>query len=95
MRSQTVLAGSLTAVLGLMPGRAPAQSTLHTTIFTGSPEGYSVFMKAYMLDWDKAVASSKNADELRTAMTKRYPNLGMEQLLNNGAQARFQPAPVR
>jgi len=42
MRIQTVLAGTLTAVLGLMPGRAPAQSTLDTTVFTGSPEGYSV-----------------------------------------------------
>lgn len=49
------------------------------------------FMKNYMQDWDKARASSKNADELQTAMKKRYPNLGMENLLNNGATAAFQP----
>jgi hypothetical protein len=44
-----------------------------------------------MQDWDKARASSKNADELRAAMKKRYPKLGMENLLNNGATAAFQP----
>lgn len=50
------------------------------------------FMKAYMQDWDKAVAASKNADEFRAQMKTRYPNLGMENQLNNGAQAAFQPA---
>ena len=50
------------------------------------------FMKKYMQDWDQAVAASKNADELKAAVMKSYPNLGMEQLLNNGATAAFQPA---
>jgi hypothetical protein len=47
-----------------------------------------------MQDWDRAVASSKNADELRAAVKKRYPNLGMENLLNNGARAAFQPPTI-
>jgi glyoxylase-like metal-dependent hydrolase (beta-lactamase superfamily II) len=50
------------------------------------------FMKTYMQAWDKAVASSKSADELRAQMKKLYPDLGMENQLNNGAQAAFQPA---
>lgn len=49
------------------------------------------FMKTYMQAWDKAVASSKNADELRARMKRLYPDLGMENQLNNGAQAAFQP----
>jgi len=47
------------------------------------------FMKKYMQDWDNAVAASKNADDLRARMKKTYPNLGMENLLNNGAAAAF------
>ena len=50
------------------------------------------FMKKYMQDWDRAVAASKNADDLKAAMKKIYPALGMENLLNNGATAAFQPA---
>jgi glyoxylase-like metal-dependent hydrolase (beta-lactamase superfamily II) len=50
------------------------------------------FMKKYMEDWDKAVASAKSADALREQMKKRYPNLGMENLLNNAAQAAFASA---
>jgi glyoxylase-like metal-dependent hydrolase (beta-lactamase superfamily II) len=50
------------------------------------------FMKKYMQDWDKSVAASKSADELRAQMKKLYPTLGMENLLNNGATAAFQPA---
>ncbi len=50
------------------------------------------FMKKYMVDWDKVVASSKTADELTSQMKKLYPNLGMENLLNGGAQAAFRPA---
>jgi glyoxylase-like metal-dependent hydrolase (beta-lactamase superfamily II) len=53
------------------------------------------FMRKYMQDWDRAVASSKSADELSTQMKKIYPTLGMENLLNNGAQAAFRPAPGR
>ena len=49
-------------------------------------------MKTYMQDWDKAVASSKDADQLRAQMKQRYPNFAMENRLNNGAQAAFAPA---
>ena len=47
------------------------------------------FMKEYMQDWDKAVAASKNADDLRARVKKAYPDLGMENLLNSGAIAAF------
>ena len=36
--------------------------------------------------------ASKNADDLGARMKKTYPNLGMENLVNNGATAAFQPA---
>lgn len=50
------------------------------------------FMKKYMQDWDKAVASSKSADELRAQMKAAYPTLGMENLMSNSATAAFAPA---
>ena len=50
------------------------------------------FMKKYMQDWDRAVAASRSADELREQMKKLYPDLGMENLMNSGATAAFQPA---
>ena len=53
------------------------------------------FMKGYMTAWDAEVAASKTADELVARMKKRYPGLGMEQLLTGGAQAAFRPAPAR
>jgi len=50
------------------------------------------FMKKYMQDWDASVASSKSADELTSRMKKLYPTLGLENLMNGGAQAAFRPA---
>ena len=50
------------------------------------------FMRKYMQDWDAAVAASKTPDELVARMKKLYPNLGMEQLLTNGAAAAFKAA---
>jgi hypothetical protein len=47
------------------------------------------FMKKYMQDWDTGVAAAKNADDLRARMKKIYPDLGMENLLNNGATGAF------
>lgn len=63
----------------------------------GSKNDVSViaFMKGYMSAWDAEVAASKTADELIARMKKRYPGLGMEQLLTGGAQAAFRPAPAR
>jgi hypothetical protein len=37
-------------------------------------------------------AASKSADELRAQMRTMYPNLRMENLMNNGATAAFAPA---
>jgi glyoxylase-like metal-dependent hydrolase (beta-lactamase superfamily II) len=63
----------------------------------GAPNDASVlaFMKKYMEDSDDAQASSKTADEFRTKMKSIYPNLGIDGLLNIGAQAAFpvKPAP--
>ena len=53
------------------------------------------FMKKYMEDWDKAVSVSKSADDLRGRMKKLYPKLGMENLLNNGANAAFPTTPPK
>lgn len=47
------------------------------------------FMRKYMRDYDKALASSKSAAELRSKMKNRYPNLGLERLLNSAADAAF------
>jgi hypothetical protein len=48
-------------------------------------------MRNYMQDWDASVAASKSADELIAQMKKRYPGLGMENLMTGGAQAAFRP----
>lgn len=50
------------------------------------------FMKKYMLDWDKAVTSSKDAQELRAKMVKQYPNLALTRLLDSASTAAFAPA---
>jgi glyoxylase-like metal-dependent hydrolase (beta-lactamase superfamily II) len=50
------------------------------------------FMKKYMLDWDKALAASHSAEELKGKMKKAYPGLGLERLLNSAADAAFAPA---
>ena len=42
MRIHAVLAGIFLVVLSLVASTAPAQSTLQTKVFTGSPEGYYV-----------------------------------------------------
>ena len=47
------------------------------------------YMKRYMEDFDKSVAASKTAEEVRSRMKSLYPNLGMENLLNAGSQAAF------
>jgi len=60
----------------------------------GAPTDASTieFMKDYMQYFDQAVASSKSADELKEKMKSKYPDLGLETLLNSGSQAAF-PAP--
>ena len=52
-----------------------------------------VFMKKYIADWDKNVASSKTAGEMREKVLKQYPGLGMEFTLNDRVAAFF-PAPA-
>jgi hypothetical protein len=40
-------------------------------------------MKQYIADWDKDVAASSSAAEMKTKVLARYPNLGMEFTLND------------
>ena len=47
------------------------------------------FMKKYIADWDKDVASSKNAAEMRAKVVRQYPGLGMEFTLNDRVAAFF------
>ncbi len=58
----------------------------------GAPTDASTieFMKQYMQYFDESAASSKTADELREKMKSRYPNLGLETLLDSGSKGRFQ-----
>ena len=50
------------------------------------------FMKKYYADWDANVAKSKTAAEMREAVAKQYPGLGMEFTLTDRV-AGFFPAP--
>jgi len=73
-------------------------AALHPTIVVaghqvaGAPTDSSTieFMKQYMQDFDESAASSKSADELRAKIKSRYPNLGLETLLDSGSRGRFQ-----
>jgi glyoxylase-like metal-dependent hydrolase (beta-lactamase superfamily II) len=73
-------------------------AALHPTIvvpghqIAGAPTDASTieFMKQYMQYFDQAAASSKSADELRAKVNSRYPNLGLETLLDSGSRGRFQ-----
>jgi glyoxylase-like metal-dependent hydrolase (beta-lactamase superfamily II) len=47
------------------------------------------WMKKYIADWDKNVAASKNAAEMRANVLKQYPGLGMEFTLNDRVAAFF------
>jgi len=60
----------------------------------GAPTDASTieFMKDYMQYFDQSVASSKSAEELKEKMQSKYPNLGLETLLDSASQAAF-PAP--
>jgi glyoxylase-like metal-dependent hydrolase (beta-lactamase superfamily II) len=50
------------------------------------------FMKKYIADWDKNVAASKDAAELRAKTIKQYPGLGMEYTLNDRVASAFPAA---
>jgi glyoxylase-like metal-dependent hydrolase (beta-lactamase superfamily II) len=50
------------------------------------------FMKKYYADWDANLAKSKSAAEMRAAVAKQYPGLGMEFTLTDRV-AGFFPAP--
>ena len=50
------------------------------------------FMKKYIADWDKNVAASKNAAEMKAKVLKQYPGLGMEFTLNDRVAAFFPDA---
>ena len=52
------------------------------------------FMKQYIADWDKNVAASKNAVEMKTKVLAQYPNLGMEFTINDRIATYFPAAPA-
>lgn len=51
------------------------------------------FMDNYLQDFDNFRKTSANADELRAAMLKRYPDLAVRVLLDYSAQTAFRPRP--
>jgi glyoxylase-like metal-dependent hydrolase (beta-lactamase superfamily II) len=55
------------------------------------------FMKQYIADWDRNVARSKDAAQMRAYVLEQYPNLGMEFTLNDRVATYFpaQPAGVK
>lgn len=50
------------------------------------------WMKKYMADWDVNFKKSKNADEMKAAVLKQYPKLGMEFTINERVATYFPPA---
>jgi glyoxylase-like metal-dependent hydrolase (beta-lactamase superfamily II) len=50
------------------------------------------WMKKYIADWDKNVAASKDAAEMKANVLKQYPGLGMEFTLNDRVTAFFPAA---
>jgi len=50
------------------------------------------FMKQYIADWDKNVAASKSAAEMKEKVLAQYPNLGMEFTLNDRIATYFPAA---
>lgn len=49
------------------------------------------FMKKYIADWDKDVAASKDAAEMRAKILNQYPGLGMEFTLDSRVATFFPP----
>jgi glyoxylase-like metal-dependent hydrolase (beta-lactamase superfamily II) len=47
------------------------------------------FTKEYLVYFDEALASSKNAEELMSKIRKKYPDLGLDIILKIGADAAF------
>jgi glyoxylase-like metal-dependent hydrolase (beta-lactamase superfamily II) len=47
------------------------------------------FMKKYIADWDKNVAASKDAAEMRAKVINQYPGLGMEFTLDSRVATYF------
>ena len=54
--------------------------------------GAIAFMKKYIADWDKNVAASSSAAEMKAKVLAQYPNLGMEFTLNDRVATYFPPA---
>jgi hypothetical protein len=48
-------------------------------------------MKKYIADWDKNVAKSKTAAEMRTNVLNQYSKLGIEFTLNDRIATYFPP----
>lgn len=44
------------------------------------------YMKSYLADFEKAVSQSKTSDDVVSIMTKKYPNVGAENILSLGSK---------
>ena len=49
------------------------------------------WMKKYMTDWDANFKKSKDAAEMKAAVLKQYPKLGMDFTLNDRVATYFPP----
>lgn len=59
----------------------------------GKQDGSAIdFTKAYLTEFDAAVASSKTSDEVQSKVKAKLPNLGLEPVLKFGADAQFAAA---
>lgn len=50
------------------------------------------FVKAYLADFDAALAGSKTAEELQTKVKAKYADLALDVIVKIGAEAQFAPA---
>ena len=75
-------------------------TALHPTIVVPGHQGPGAtdnmasiaFMKQYIADWDKNVAASHSAAEMKEKVLAQYPNLGMEFTLNDRVATYFPAA---
>ncbi len=65
----------------VVPGHQKTEKKLDTASVT--------FTRNYLVAYDEALASSKNANELQTKMKAKYPNAALDVVLKIGAEASF------
>ena len=69
---------------------SPVRGVLKKDVAAPDTPDVLVFMDRYLADFERAKGSAANADELRTMMLQKYPDLAVGVLLTFGARAAFQ-----